>query len=93
MLATQIWTRTSNRKVYKHNNWHSKKIKVISIPGFNNIDRPYDIGLKKKWSLHDFMWEQPTSMGTVPIDVDNGGYKLKGTKILVLPKHHGYLEC
>jgi hypothetical protein len=26
------------RKVYKHNNWHSKKIKVILIPGFNNID-------------------------------------------------------
>jgi hypothetical protein len=75
------------RKVYKHNNWHSKKIKVISIPGFNNIDRLYDIGLEKKWSLRDFMWEQPTSTITVPIDVDNGGYKTKGTKILVLPKY------
>jgi hypothetical protein len=80
------------RKVYKQNNWHSKKIKVISISGFNNIDQPYDIGLKKKWLLHDFMWEQPTSMGTVPIDVDNGGYKLKGTKILVLPKHHAMVQ-
>jgi hypothetical protein len=39
------------RKVHKHNNWHSEKIKVISIPGFNNIDRWYDIGLDKKWLL------------------------------------------
>jgi hypothetical protein len=38
------------------------------------------------------MWEQPTSTGTVPIDVDNGGYKLKGTKILVLPKHHATVQ-
>jgi hypothetical protein len=76
------------QKVYKHKNWHLKKIKVIPIPGFHNIDRPYDIGLKKMWSLHDFMWEQPTRTETVPIDVDNGGCKLKGTKILVLPKHH-----
>jgi hypothetical protein len=76
------------RKVYEHSNWHLKKIKVISIPGFNNIDRLYAIGLNKKWLLQDFMWEQPTSTRTVPIDIDNGGYKMKGTKILVLPKHH-----
>jgi hypothetical protein len=26
------------RKVHKHNNWHSEKIKVTSIHGLNNID-------------------------------------------------------
>jgi hypothetical protein len=76
------------RKVYKHSNWHSKKIKVILIPKFNNIDQLYDIGLNKKWLLQDFMWEQPTNMRIVSFDIDNGGYKMKGTKILVLPKHH-----
>jgi hypothetical protein len=32
------------------------------------------------------MCEQPNSLTTVPIDVKNGGFKVKGTKILVLPK-------
>jgi hypothetical protein len=33
------------------------------------------------------MCQQPTSSNTIPINVDNGGYKKKGTKILVLPQH------
>jgi hypothetical protein len=33
------------------------------------------------------MQQQPTSSKTTPIDVDNGGYKKKGTKILVLPQY------
>jgi hypothetical protein len=33
------------------------------------------------------MQQQPTSSKTIPIDVDNGGYKKKGNKILVLPQY------
>jgi hypothetical protein len=33
------------------------------------------------------MHEQPTSKTKIPIDIDNGGYKKRGTKILVLPQY------
>jgi hypothetical protein len=33
------------------------------------------------------MCEQPTSKTVIPINVDNGGYKKRGTKILVLPQY------
>jgi hypothetical protein len=33
------------------------------------------------------MCQQPSSSKTIPIDVKNGGFKKKGTKILVLPQY------
>jgi hypothetical protein len=33
------------------------------------------------------MRQQPTSPKRIPIDVENGGFKKKGTKILVLPQY------
>jgi hypothetical protein len=74
------------RKVYKHQNWYKKTVEIVPVSGFNNIDRQHDIGMNKTWSFREFMCEQPSSSTTVPIDVDNGGFKVKGTKILVLPK-------
>ena len=75
------------RKVYNHQNWYKKKVEIFPVSGFNNIDRQYEIGMNKTWSLRDFIREQPTCSMTVPIDVENGGFKVKGTKILVLPKY------
>jgi hypothetical protein len=75
------------RKAYKHQNWYAEKVKQIQVSGFNNIDREYEIGLAQRWSFREFMRQQPTSSKTIPIDVDNGGYKKKGTKILVLPQY------
>lgn len=75
------------QKVYKHHNWYLKEVKVIPVSGFNNIDCKYEVGLNKPWSLREFMSEQPNSSTTVPIDMNNGGYKVKGAKIMVLPKH------
>jgi hypothetical protein len=43
--------------------------------------------MNKTWSFHDFICEQPTCPMTVPIDVENGSFKVKGTKILVLSKY------
>jgi hypothetical protein len=43
--------------------------------------------MNKTWSFRDFIREQPTCPITVPIDVENGGFKVKGTKILVLSKY------
>jgi hypothetical protein len=75
------------QKVYKHHIWFLKEVKVILVSGFNNIDRKYEMGLNKPWSLSEFMSEQPNSPTTVPIDMDNGGYQIQGAKIMVLPKH------
>jgi hypothetical protein len=75
------------RKAYKHQNWYTEKVKHIQVSGFNNIDCEYEIGLAKKWSFQEFMCQQPTSPNTIPIDVNNIGYKKKGTKILVLPQY------
>ena len=75
------------RKVYNHQNWYKKKVEIVPVSGFNNIDRQYEIGMNKTWSFRDFIREQPTCPMTVPIDVENGGFKVKGTKILVLPKY------
>jgi hypothetical protein len=54
---------------------------------FNNIDREYEIGLAQKWCFREFMRQQPTTSKTIPINVKNGGFKKKGTKILVLPQY------
>jgi hypothetical protein len=77
----------TKRKAYKHQNWYAEKVKQIQVSGFNNIDCKYEIGLAQKWSFQEYMRQQPTSSKTIPIDVDNGGYKKKGTKILVLPQY------
>jgi hypothetical protein len=77
----------TKRKAYKHQNWYAEKVKQIQVSGFNNIDRKYEIGLAQKWSFREYMRQQPTSSKTIPIDVDNGGYKKKGTKILVPPQY------
>jgi hypothetical protein len=75
------------QKVYNHQNWYKKKVEIVPVSGFNNIDRQYEIGMNKTWSFRDFIREQPTCPMTVPIDVENGGFKVKGTKILVLSKY------
>jgi hypothetical protein len=62
-------------------------VKVIPVSGFGNIDYKYEIGMNKLWLLHEFMHEQPKSLMKVPVDVDKVGYKIKGTKIMALPKH------
>jgi hypothetical protein len=68
------------QKVYNHQNWYKKKVEIVLVSGFNNIDRQYEIGMKKTWSFHDFIREQPTCPMTVPIDVENGGFKVKGNQ-------------
>jgi hypothetical protein len=73
-------------KVYKHQNWYKKKVEILPVSGFNNIDQHHDIGMNKTWSFREYMCEQPNSSTMVPIDVKNGGFKVKGTKILVLLK-------
>jgi hypothetical protein len=75
------------RKVYKHQNWYLTKVKIIQVPGFRNIDHKYEIGMNKTWSFREFMHEQPNSSMKVPIDVDKGGFKIRGTKIMVMPGH------
>jgi hypothetical protein len=74
------------QKVYNHQNWYKKKVEIVLVSGFNNIDWQYKIGMNKTWSFRDFIREQPTCPMTVPIDVENGSFKVKETKILVLSK-------
>jgi hypothetical protein len=74
-------------KTYQHQNWYAKKVKMIQVSGFNNIDCHYQIGLAQQWSFREFMHEQSTSKTKIPIDINNGGYKKRGTKILVLPQY------
>ena len=57
------------------------------MAAIDNINHDYEIGLAQRWSFQEFMRQRPTSSKTIPIDVDNGGYKKKGTKILVLPQY------
>jgi hypothetical protein len=64
-----------------------KIVKVIPAPIFNNIDKCYDVGLNKPLSLHEFMTKQLSAVKTVPIDMNNGGFKVKGTKIMVMPQY------
>jgi hypothetical protein len=87
MSAFMGWTRKQSEYAYKHQNWYTEKVNQIQVLGFNNIDRKYEIGLAQKWSFQEFMHQQPTSSKTIPIDVKNGGFKKKGTKILVLPQY------
>jgi hypothetical protein len=74
-------------KTYQHQNWYTHKVEWISISDFKNIDWKYKVGLKDDWSFREFMKLQPTRTKTIPIDVDNGGFIKKGTKILVLKKY------
>jgi hypothetical protein len=74
-------------KTYQHQNWYTHKVERISISDFKNIDWKYKVGLKDDWSFCKFMKLQPTRTKTIPIDVDNGGFIKKGTKILVLKKY------
>jgi hypothetical protein len=62
------------------------KVKIIQVPGFRNIDHKYEIGMNKTWSFREFMHEQSNSSMKVPIDVDKGGFKIRGTKIMVMPE-------
>jgi hypothetical protein len=39
------------RKVYKHQNWYKKKVEIVPVSGFNNIDQQHDIGMNKTWSF------------------------------------------
>jgi hypothetical protein len=62
----------------------------VKVSGFNNIDRQYDIGLNKSWSFfQNFICDQLIypDAEKMTINVDNGGFKVKGTKILVMPQH------
>ena len=72
--------------MYNHQNWHKKKVEIVPVSGFNNIDRQHETGMNKTWSFREFMCEQPSSSTTVPIDIENGGFEVKGAKTLVLPK-------
>ena len=74
-------------KAYQHQNWYTHKVQRILISDFKNIDQKYDIGLADFWSFREFMKLQPTRTTKIPIDVDNGGFVKKGTKILVLEKY------
>jgi hypothetical protein len=64
-----------------------KWVATVKVSGFNNIDQQHDIGKVNTWSFRKFMIEQPYQTTKVPIDVDNGGFKVKGTKIMVLPEY------
>jgi hypothetical protein len=64
-----------------------KTVKVLPVLGFNNINKHYDVGLSKPWSLCEFITDRLTAEKTVPIDMDNGGFKVKGNKIMVLPQY------
>jgi hypothetical protein len=75
------------RKVYKHHNAYMKRVATVKVSGFNNIDQQHDIGKGNTWSFREFMIEQPYRTTKVPIDIDNGGFKVKGTKIMVLPEY------
>jgi hypothetical protein len=75
------------QKVYNHQNWYKKKVEVVPVSGFNNIDWLHEIGMNWTWSFREFMCKQPNSLTKVLIDINNGGFKMKGTKILVLPKY------
>ena len=77
----------AKHKTYQHQNWYTHKVERISISDFRNIDRKYNVGLSNDWSFREFMKLQPTRKKTIPIDVDNGGFIKKGTKILVLKKY------
>jgi hypothetical protein len=68
-------------------------VEIVPVSGFNNIDRQHDIGMNKMWSIQKYMCEQPNSSTTVPIDIKNGRFKVKGTKILVLPKFKKDAQC
>lgn len=48
-------------KVYKHLNWWMKNVNVVPVLGFNNINKRYEVGLNKPWSLHAFMTDQLTA--------------------------------
>jgi hypothetical protein len=60
---------------------------MISVTGFNNIDRTFDIDMNRPWSFREYMREQPSQKKKVPIDIENGGSKTNRTKILVIPKY------
>jgi hypothetical protein len=75
------------KKAYRHQNWYTQLVKQIQVSGFNNVDQKYEIGLAQQWSFQEYMHQQSMSSTTTPMDVDNGGCKKKGTKILVLPKY------
>jgi hypothetical protein len=77
----------AKRTTFLHQNWYLEQVKVVKVSGFNNIDRKYDIGMNCTWSFRDFMKGQPGKERTVPMDVDNGGFKTRGTKIMVMPKY------
>jgi hypothetical protein len=77
----------TKQKANKHQNWYAEKVNQIQVLCFTNINHEYEIGLAQKWSFWEFMCQQPTSSKTIPIDVKNGGFKKKGTKILVLPQY------
>jgi hypothetical protein len=75
------------RKVYQHHNAYMKRVTMVKVSGFNNIDQQHDIGKGNTFSFREFMIEQPSRTTKVPIDVDNGGFKVRGTKIMVLPEY------
>jgi hypothetical protein len=64
---------TMLKQLHKQQNQWLAEVKMITIRGFNNIDWKYDIGLSTKYSLWEFMINQPGHPTKVPIDVENGG--------------------
>jgi hypothetical protein len=76
-----------NWKVYNNQNWYKMKVEVVPVSGFKNIDRQHEIGMNQTWPFREFVCEQPNSLTKVLIDINNGSFKIKGIKILVLSKY------
>jgi hypothetical protein len=76
----------THRILSKQNQW-LKSVKLVTVSRFNNINREYDVGLSKYYSLREFMREQPTRDNTVLIEIENGGNGGK-TTIIVQPEYY-----
>jgi hypothetical protein len=51
--------------IFTQQNQWLQSVKLVTVGGFNNIDREYDVGLSKCYSLHEFMHKQLTRDQTV----------------------------
>jgi hypothetical protein len=77
--------------IFTQQNQWLQSVKLVTVGRFNHIDREYDIGFSKCYSLCEFMRKQLTRDQTVPIDVENGGSGGK-TTIVVRPEHYQHAK-
>ncbi len=77
--------------IFTQQNQWLQSVKLVTVGRFNNIDREYDVGLSKCYSLREFMRKQPTRDQTVPIDIKNGRNGGK-TTIVVRPEHYQHAK-